>query len=147
MTAEDMLVGGSLQAKSRPRTFFPLDDAPHDSYNRTIPFPVRKSVMRLLGYVSDERYVALADVAIEFSNHQGQSWEYRSRAFRCRLGELPDGDYTAILQKSGFVLNGFNSDPSTGSLTTSDCCPTDSSVTSGPSVCGAASSPNSACMR
>ncbi|MBM4005084.1 MAG: carboxypeptidase regulatory-like domain-containing protein [Planctomycetes bacterium] len=58
--------------------------------------------MRLLGYVSDERYVALADVAIEFSNHQGQSWEYRSRASGAVWGELPDGDYTAILQKSGF---------------------------------------------
>ena len=34
----------------------------------------------LIGYVSDERYVALADVALEFLDSNGRSWEARSRA-------------------------------------------------------------------
>jgi hypothetical protein len=33
----------------------------------------------LVGYVSDERYVAIPDVLLEFENSQG-SWETRSRA-------------------------------------------------------------------
>ena len=32
----------------------------------------------LIGYVSDERYVALPDVVLEFINDRGESWEVRS---------------------------------------------------------------------
>ena len=34
----------------------------------------------LIGYVSDERYLALSDVALEFVDDRGRSWEARSRA-------------------------------------------------------------------
>jgi hypothetical protein len=56
----------------------------------------------LIGYVSDERYVALADVALEFVDFHGQSWEARSRASGSVWCDLPPGDYTVTLQKSGF---------------------------------------------
>ena len=56
----------------------------------------------LIGYVSDERYVALADVAVEFTNEQGESWETRSRAGGSIHCDLPPGDYTVTLAKPGF---------------------------------------------
>lgn len=56
----------------------------------------------LIGYVSDERYVALADVAIEFLDSGGNSWEARSRAGGSVHADLPPGEYVAILQKPGY---------------------------------------------
>ncbi|MSQ94531.1 MAG: carboxypeptidase regulatory-like domain-containing protein [Gemmataceae bacterium] len=56
----------------------------------------------LIGYVSDERYVALADVAIEFTNAQGDSWDARSRAGGSIHCDLPPGEYVATLAKPGF---------------------------------------------
>lgn len=56
----------------------------------------------LIGYVSDERYVALADVLLEFLDAQGNSYEARSRASGTVHVDLPAGDYRVILQKSGF---------------------------------------------
>jgi N,N-dimethylformamidase len=68
----------------------------------------------LIGYVSDQRYVALADVSIEFIklldrnpptrllNNNEQSWETRSRSSGSVHCELPPGNYRVILQKSGF---------------------------------------------
>ena len=51
----------------------------------------------LIGYVSDERYAALADVLLEFSNDQGDSWEARSRASGSVHADLPPGDYQVEL--------------------------------------------------
>ncbi|HLW68191.1 MAG TPA: N,N-dimethylformamidase beta subunit family domain-containing protein, partial [Gemmataceae bacterium] len=56
----------------------------------------------LIGYVSDEKYVALADVLLEFMNPAGGSWEMRSRASGAVHGDLPQGDYRVVLQKPGF---------------------------------------------
>ncbi len=56
----------------------------------------------LVGYVSDERYVALADVLLEFMDARGNSFEARSRASGAVHAELPAGDYKVILQKPGF---------------------------------------------
>src|SRR4051812_44607567 len=56
----------------------------------------------LLGYVSDERYVALADVLVELVRADGGSWEARSRASGSIHAELPPGDYVVTLQKPGF---------------------------------------------
>ncbi|MCC6511274.1 MAG: carboxypeptidase regulatory-like domain-containing protein [Pirellulaceae bacterium] len=56
----------------------------------------------LLGYVSDERYVALADVCIEFIGASGRSYETRSRASGAVHLELPAGRYRVILQKPGY---------------------------------------------
>ncbi|MBI1832781.1 MAG: hypothetical protein HYR84_15170, partial [Planctomycetes bacterium] len=47
----------------------------------------------LIGYVSDERYVALPDVVVEFTNDAGESWEARSRATGSIHADLPPGDY------------------------------------------------------
>src|SRR5262245_2781755 len=58
--------------------------------------------MVLIGYVSDERYVALADVLLEFTNARGESWEARSRASGAIHLDLPNGEYTVTMQKPGF---------------------------------------------
>jgi len=58
--------------------------------------------MALVGYVSDERYVALADVLLEFIDGSGQSWEARSRASGAVHVDLPTGEYKVVLQKPGF---------------------------------------------
>jgi hypothetical protein len=56
----------------------------------------------LIGYVSDEKYSALPDVLLEFSNDVGQSWECRSRASGAVHLELPKGKYRVVLQKQGY---------------------------------------------
>ena len=62
----------------------------------------------LIGYVSDERYVALADVLLEFegptsSNHAPSgSFETRSRASGAVHAELEPGEYRVTLQKPGY---------------------------------------------
>ena len=56
----------------------------------------------LIGYVSDERYVALPDVAVEFLDAAGRSWEARSRASGSVHLDLPPGEYRVVLQKLGF---------------------------------------------
>lgn len=55
----------------------------------------------LIGYVSDERYVALPDVTLEFVR-DGQSFEGRSRATGAVYAELPPGQYDVTLAKPGF---------------------------------------------
>src|SRR5207248_6332446 len=55
----------------------------------------------LTGYVSDERYVALPDVLLEFEGPAG-SFEARSRASGSIHVDLPPGEYTVTLQKPGF---------------------------------------------
>jgi hypothetical protein len=56
----------------------------------------------LVGYVSDERYVAQSDVLLEFINASGSSFEARSRASGAVHADLPPGEYKVILQKEGF---------------------------------------------
>ena len=56
----------------------------------------------LIGYVSDERYVALVDVALEFVNVRGDSWETRSRATGAVYLDAPPGSYTVTLQRAGY---------------------------------------------
>lgn len=56
----------------------------------------------LIGYVSDERYVALADVLLEFIDSTGNSHEARSRASGAVHLDLPNGEYKVVLQKAGF---------------------------------------------
>jgi len=56
----------------------------------------------LIGYVSDERYVALSDVLLEFINDRGESWETRSRASGAVYLAAPLGEYRVVLQKPGF---------------------------------------------
>jgi N,N-dimethylformamidase len=55
----------------------------------------------LIGYVSDERYVALPGVLLEFEGLAG-SFEARSRATGSVHADLPPGKYKVTLQKAGF---------------------------------------------
>src|SRR5262245_53550633 len=55
----------------------------------------------LIGYVSDERYVALPDVLLEFRSKAG-SFETRSRAYGAVFAELPAGAYDVTLWRPGF---------------------------------------------
>src|SRR5947207_5795668 len=56
----------------------------------------------LIGYVSDERYVGLADVLLEFTTRSGDSIEARSRASGSVHAELPPGDCQVTLSKPGY---------------------------------------------
>lgn len=56
----------------------------------------------LIGYVSDERYVALPDVQLELTDHLGRSWEFRTRASGAIYGDLPHGIYDVVLARPGF---------------------------------------------
>ncbi|MBI3839294.1 MAG: carboxypeptidase regulatory-like domain-containing protein [Planctomycetia bacterium] len=55
----------------------------------------------LIGYVSDERYVALADVLLEFEDGE-TSTQTRSRASGAVYAELEPGQYRVTLSKSGY---------------------------------------------
>jgi N,N-dimethylformamidase len=55
----------------------------------------------LLGYVSDEHYVAIADVAVEVRG-QGACYEARSRASGAIHFEGPPGRYEVILSRDGY---------------------------------------------
>ncbi len=55
----------------------------------------------LIGYVSDERYVALPDVQLEFEGKNG-SIEVRSRASGAVHADIPPGEYTVTLAKTGY---------------------------------------------
>jgi len=56
----------------------------------------------LIGYVSDERYVALPDVLLEFLGANGESFEARSRASGAVHADIPAGEYRVVIQKPGF---------------------------------------------
>src|SRR5688572_24782844 len=56
----------------------------------------------LIGYVSDERYAALAGVLLEFQDGCGGSWEATSRAGGGVYADLPAGEYRVTLQHPGF---------------------------------------------
>lgn len=56
----------------------------------------------LIGYVSDERYVALVDVVLELVNADGESWEARSRATGAVYVDAPPGRYTVTVQRPGY---------------------------------------------
>ncbi|MBL8818221.1 MAG: carboxypeptidase regulatory-like domain-containing protein [Planctomyces sp.] len=56
----------------------------------------------LIGYVSDERYVALCGVELEFIDERGESTAVRSRASGAVHVNLPEGRYRVVLQKDGY---------------------------------------------
>ena len=60
-----------------------------------------ESTPKLVAYVSDERYVALPDVILEFEGDAG-SFEARSRATGAVHVVMPSGTYKVTLQKPGF---------------------------------------------
>jgi N,N-dimethylformamidase len=55
----------------------------------------------LIGYASDERYVALPDVLFEFTDDRGESWEARSWASGAVHADVPPGAYRVVIQKAG----------------------------------------------
>lgn len=56
----------------------------------------------LIGHVSDERYVALPDVVLEFTTALGESFVAQSRASGSVHVNLPPGEYKVVVQKPGF---------------------------------------------
>jgi hypothetical protein len=56
----------------------------------------------LIGYASDERYAALADVLFEFQHESGTSFESRSRASGAVYADLPEGAYRVVVHKPGY---------------------------------------------
>jgi hypothetical protein len=62
---------------------------------------LKPEIAMLVGYVSDERYVALPDVVTEFDGDSGVFTARSSASGSIRL-DLPPGMYTVILQKPGF---------------------------------------------
>ncbi|HAL12190.1 MAG TPA: N,N-dimethylformamidase, partial [Planctomycetaceae bacterium] len=56
----------------------------------------------LIGYVSDERYVAQPDVLFEFRNTTGIIATTRSTASGAIIVDVPDGNYEVVLHKPGF---------------------------------------------
>src|SRR3954447_15072504 len=59
--------------------------------------------MRLLGYVSDEMYVALADVQAEWeSDETSEITILRSSPRGVFYGDLPDGKYRVTLARAGY---------------------------------------------
>ena len=59
--------------------------------------------MRILGYVSDELYVALPEVLAEFQSlDNGAVTVLHSSPRGAFYGELPDGAYRVTLAKQGF---------------------------------------------
>ncbi len=58
--------------------------------------------MRVLGFVSDEMYVAIPDVSAEFESTNGTVTLLRSSPRGAIYGELPDGGYRVALSKQGF---------------------------------------------
>ncbi|MBT4097678.1 MAG: carboxypeptidase regulatory-like domain-containing protein [Gemmatimonadetes bacterium] len=58
----------------------------------------------LIGYVSDERYVALPDVLLEFISSEGASTETRSRASGSIHADLTPGPYQVVLHCEGYGL-------------------------------------------
>ena len=78
----------------------------------------------LIAYVSDERYVALPDVLLEFEGATG-SFEARSRATGSVYAEVPAGSYKVTLQKAGFGAKSVMVDIAPGaSRINSGCFPT-----------------------
>ena len=57
--------------------------------------------MRLLGWVSDEYDVALADVAVDLVSEAGRHFPARSTASGAILTDAPPGEYRAALSKPG----------------------------------------------
>ena len=68
----------------------------------------------LIGYVSDERYVAIPDVLLEFVNESG-SYEARSRATGAIYADLSPGPYKVTLYKPGFGAKSVQHDSPRGS--------------------------------
>ena len=68
----------------------------------------------LIGYVSDEKYIALADVLLEFVDGAGRSFEARSRASGAVYAELPAGEFLVTLQKPGYGSKRVRMSPQPG---------------------------------
>src|SRR3712207_9400411 len=55
----------------------------------------------LIGYVSDERYVAIPGVALEFAR-DGSSWIVQSTPRGAVYADLPPGEYRVTLAREGY---------------------------------------------
>ncbi|HWR13565.1 MAG TPA: N,N-dimethylformamidase beta subunit family domain-containing protein [Terriglobales bacterium] len=72
--------------------------------------------MNLIGYVSDEDYLALPDVQADFeSANGGQIYLLRSSARGAFYGDVPDGSYRVTLSKAGYGAKWVNCELKKGS--------------------------------
>ena len=90
----------------------------------------------LIGYVSDERYVALAGVALEFEREGRSAAVVRSTPRGAVYADIEPGEYRVTLVRS--IPNAPISSAS---------YPMACWVTCGPSGCGRASARSSGCIR
>src|SRR5262245_32380290 len=58
--------------------------------------------MKIIGYVSDEMYVAIPDVLAEFESAEGAVTLLRSSPRGAFYNDLGEGDYRVSLSKQGF---------------------------------------------
>ena len=56
----------------------------------------------LIGYVSDEQFLAIPDVAVELIDGSGQRWAIHSTASGALVADVAPGDYAVILNKPGY---------------------------------------------
>ena len=56
----------------------------------------------LIGYVSDERFIALHDVAVLFETADADPLQVRSLADGSVRADLPAGDYRVTFRRDGF---------------------------------------------
>src|SRR2546422_3651959 len=64
--------------------------------------PTGGSSLMLIGYVSDEQHVAIADAQLEFARG-GDAVELRSSASGAVRGEIAPGRWTVTLAKPGYT--------------------------------------------
>ena len=64
--------------------------------------------MKIIGYVSDEMYVAIPDVLAEFESSTGTVSVLRSSPRGAFYSDLVDGDYRVTLAKQGFGSKSVN---------------------------------------
>ncbi len=106
--------------------------------------PTRECAAMLIGFVSDERYVALPDVQMEFEAN-GKSIDTRSRASGAVYADIEPGPYRVTLAKSGYGSKRVQVEIAPTGRITSGCWPMGCWAMPGPSGCARASGPSFAC--
>ncbi len=98
----------------------------------------------LLGYVSDERYMAIADALVEIERDGQSVAVVRSSPRGAIRADLGPGEYRVTLAKDGFGSKSVTVSADPGGHTSSACWPTASSDTCGRSGAARASGRSSA---
>ncbi len=100
----------------------------------------------LIGYVSDQRYVALADVCIELIGASGRSYETRSRASGSVHIDLPPASIASFCKSRATVPSSLTSICQRQSRITFACSQTTWLAMPGPNGFARVKSLSSACI-